>query len=100
VVGTLAYAVRIAGIRTRRIAISFSLFTFWRWYGEQRTHFRDRFWRSGSNRGCWEAISRWWRISAGLANRDDCHSGWCVVDSDVPEAVQRGSTALLGEPVD
>ena len=26
VVGTLAYAVRIAGIRTRRIAISFSLF--------------------------------------------------------------------------
>src|ERR1700730_2938364 len=26
VVGTLAYAVRIAGVRTRRIAISFSLF--------------------------------------------------------------------------
>src|SRR5258707_14650136 len=26
IVGTLAYAVRIAGVRTRRIAISFSLF--------------------------------------------------------------------------
>src|SRR4051794_24227841 len=37
-IGTLAYSVRIAGTRTRRVAISLSLFNIWSLYQERRIH--------------------------------------------------------------
>jgi len=49
VVGTLAYAVRIAGVRTRRIAISFSLFNILALISRTSNSFQGPFLASESN---------------------------------------------------
>src|SRR5215467_14862430 len=45
-VGTLAYSVRIAGTRTRRIALSLRFSTFWSSYQEPQTHSPPLCWPS------------------------------------------------------
>ena len=59
-IGTLAYGARIAGVRTRRIAMSFALFNILVLSAAPRTASSGRSLPSGSRPGCIRAGVRRW----------------------------------------
>ena len=103
VVGTLAYAVRIAGIRTRRIAISFSLFNILALISRTSNSFQGPFLAKRIESrllGVAQTIvvdAR--RFSVALSRRDNRDSGRCSLDSNVSAVVQFSRSSFSGEPI-
>lgn len=101
VVGTLAYAVRIAGIRTRRIAISFSLFNILALISRTSNSFQGPFLAKRITiAGCGATIivdAR--RFSVALSRRDNCDCGRRSIDSNVSAAVQFSRPPLSEKPI-